>query len=182
MYSLLWYYNYCYYCLIVTITILSNVISALAALFFTNYSVQLKSDSVIRWLAVIGQLKQSITELITITIATTIYPKTKLRNFQMEILFLTLDVSTGYIWPKCIYSFRNLWLWLIGNRNSCCSILSIIILVIDKLDSPLGSFEFVITPMITDWMDPTWSITYHYYILNKISHFWLVNDECINRL
>ena len=40
--------------LITTITISSNVIGAFAALFFTNHSVQLWSDSVIRQLAVIG--------------------------------------------------------------------------------------------------------------------------------
>ena len=42
--------------LIITITISSTVIGALAALFFTNHSLTLKSDIVIGQLAVIGHL------------------------------------------------------------------------------------------------------------------------------
>ena len=42
--------------LIITITISSNVIGALAALFFTYHSVQLLMDSIIKQLAVITHL------------------------------------------------------------------------------------------------------------------------------
>ena len=43
--------------LITTITIFSNLIGALTALFFTNYCVGLKSDNEIGQLAEIGYLK-----------------------------------------------------------------------------------------------------------------------------
>ena len=46
--------------LIITITNSSILIGAFAASFCTNHSIQLKSDNVIRQLAVIRQLKQSI--------------------------------------------------------------------------------------------------------------------------
>ena len=46
----------CTNALIITITISSNVIGALAALFFTYHSVQLLMDSVIKQLAVITHL------------------------------------------------------------------------------------------------------------------------------
>ena len=46
--------------LIITITIFSDLIDALTALFFTNYSEGLRSDSEIGQLAVIGQLHQPI--------------------------------------------------------------------------------------------------------------------------
>ena len=46
--------------IIITITNSSNIIDTFAASFFTNNSVQLQSDSVIRQLAVIEQLKQPI--------------------------------------------------------------------------------------------------------------------------
>ena len=42
--------------LIITITIYSNVIGGVTSLFFANYFVELKSDSVIEQLAVIGHL------------------------------------------------------------------------------------------------------------------------------
>ena len=78
--------------LIITIIISSNVIGASAALYFTNHSVQLWSDS---WLlsdtcnrtfeaanhAKSTQLNPPITELITITIATTTYPGKKTGKF-----------------------------------------------------------------------------------------------------
>ena len=73
--------------LIITITISSNVTGALAALFFNSHSVQLWSDNIIAQLAVIGQLKQHhtksaqlnppITELILITMTTTLILKKK---------------------------------------------------------------------------------------------------------
>ena len=45
--------------LIITITIVSNVIGALTTSFFTNYCVGLTSDSEIGQLAVIGYLKSN---------------------------------------------------------------------------------------------------------------------------
>ena len=84
-----------------SITISSNMISALAAIFFTSYSVEFSSDNELGQLALIGLLQSAvkaathikstrlnspITELITITIATTTYP-TKPGNFQNGIIF-----------------------------------------------------------------------------------------------
>ena len=45
---------------IITSTISSAAIGTLAALFFTNYFIEVWLDSVIRQLAAIGQLKQPI--------------------------------------------------------------------------------------------------------------------------
>ena len=47
--------------------------------------------------------RQTLTELITITIATTTYPEKKKWVVSIMEEFFSLDiVSTGDIWPKCI--------------------------------------------------------------------------------
>ena len=67
------------------------------------------------------QLNLPITELITITIATTTYPKKKQGKIEE---YLTKDiVSTRDICPRCIFFFRKLkWLRLIHDRISCHSV------------------------------------------------------------
>ena len=67
------------------------------------------------------QLNLPITELITITIATTTYPKKKRGKIEE---YLTKDiVSTRDICPRCIFFFRKLkWLRLIRDRISCHSV------------------------------------------------------------
>ena len=96
------------------------------------------------------QLNPPITESITITIATTSYPKNKdrMENFQIKE-FLTLNiVSTGDICCRCFFFVvvvffflhKLYWLWLIGNRTWCHLILSIIILMINPL-TPRGDWH-----------------------------------------
>ena len=67
-----------------------------------------------------------------------------MKNFQNGDIFFTLDiVSTKDIWPKYICCFWKLQqLWLIGNRTCCHWILSVIILMINKLDSRLAVIQF----------------------------------------
>ena len=67
------------------------------------------------------QLNLPITEVITITIATTTYPKKK--RGKMEE-YLTKDiVSTRDSCPRCIFFFWKLkWLRLIRDRISCHSV------------------------------------------------------------
>ena len=62
--------------------------------------------------------------------------------------FLTKNiVSTKDICSRCIF-FKLKWLPLIGNRTSCCPILSVIILVINKSDSHFAFIWF--------WSSLTW--------------------------
>ena len=94
-----------------------------------------------------------ITELNTITIATATYTKRELRNFQ---IFFTLDIaSAGDITPKCICCFLKLKrLWVIGNRTSCCSILPVIILVINKSDFRSAVVQFCLSLV---WLQSNWT-------------------------
>ena len=54
--------------------------------------------------------------------------------YKLEELLTKDIVSTKDICSRCIF-FQLKWLPLIGNRTSCCPILSVIILVINKSDS-----------------------------------------------
>ena len=94
------------------------MIGALAALFFTNHSVELQPDSGLYWtVEVVNHTKSTqpnppITELNTITIAKATYPTKNLGISKMEKFFFNLDiVSTGDIRHKCINCFQKLkWL------------------------------------------------------------------------
>ena len=83
-----------------------------------------------------SQLNPPITELITITIATTTYPKKNSAIFKMEEFLTKTIVSTGDICSKCICSFGN---WngydLLVTGFCCHPILCVIILMINKSDS-----------------------------------------------
>ena len=70
----------------------SNVVSALAALFFTHHYLQLEIGQCKRTVGcnltpVIEQLKQPITDFITITIALNTYPEKKTWEFQNGGIF-----------------------------------------------------------------------------------------------
>ena len=80
----------------------------------------------------------------------------------MEKFFFNLDiVSTGDIRHKCINFFQKLkWLWLIGNRTSCCPILSSIILVINKLDFHFVVIQFCLSLV---WLQSKLDSTQSYY-------------------
>ena len=90
--------------LIITVTISLNVIGALAALFFCNWTVEAANHTKST------QLNPPITELITITIETTTYLEKKTSEFPKWRNFFTLDiVSTGDAYAKCFrFFFRKL--------------------------------------------------------------------------
>ena len=104
------------FCFIITITISSYAIGVLAVSFCTVVIGQCNRTVGRNRTPVIGQLKQPIilqpnppiTELITITIATTTYPRRNCGISKMRKIFTLNFVSTGGICRKCICCFQKL--------------------------------------------------------------------------
>ena len=89
----------------------SNVFGALAALFFTHHYLQLEIECKrtvgCNLTPVIGQLKQPITDLITITIALNTYPEKKLGNFQNGGIFHFRQ----FLFQRCLSLMHWLFFW-----------------------------------------------------------------------
>ena len=122
--------------------------------------------------------------LISITIATTTYPR-KIEEFpKMEKSFTLDSVSTRDIWPKCICCLRKLqWLRLIDNRTCCRPITSMItdrigfLSVLLLLFIGLGWYVWKKTAQFFSYGPPTQYIRLVYFysdclILNQVAfHF-----------
>ena len=74
------------------------------------------------------------------------------QNVYVSFVSTFIQIFLSFItWPFFL-SRKLYFLWLIGNETLRRKIQSVIILMINKLDSCCASSNFVITFMITDWI------------------------------